>query len=98
MRSEVIDERREVHCLSASLSEQDFESDCGASERDGFRRTMPRLEKYARPASPGIDCLTFVRGEESVELPFGREGSSHGVGSSWAAIVSSILASPPTSI
>lgn len=45
MRREVRLERREVLCLRESLSEQDFESVGGASERDGLRRTEPRAEK-----------------------------------------------------
>lgn len=45
MRREVREERREVHCFRASLSEQDFESVLGASGREGLRRTIPREEK-----------------------------------------------------
>ena len=45
MRTEVIDESRDVHCFNAILSEQDFETVGGASGRDGFRRTMPSAEK-----------------------------------------------------
>jgi hypothetical protein len=45
MRRDVIDERREVHCFRAILSEQDFERVGGASGRDGLRRTIPRAEK-----------------------------------------------------
>ena len=39
------EERREVDCFRESLSEQDFESVCGASGREGLRRTMPKEEK-----------------------------------------------------
>lgn len=49
MRSEVTEDRRDVHCLRAILSEQDFESVGGASGREGLRRTMPSSEKYDRP-------------------------------------------------
>lgn len=38
-------ERREVHCLMASLSVHDFERVGGASGREGLRRTRPREEK-----------------------------------------------------
>lgn len=54
MSIEVIEERREVHCLSASLSEHDFESVGGASGRDGFRLTVPSSEKKPLPCSVGV--------------------------------------------
>jgi len=80
-----MEERREVHCLSASLSEQDFESVGGASGREGFRRTMPRFEKYERPGSCGSECI-FLRGVDRIEVSseggLVTGGSSHGVGSS----------------
>lgn len=44
-------ERMEVHCLRASLSEQDFESVGGASGREGFRLTVPNSEKKPLPCS-----------------------------------------------
>lgn len=40
-----------MHCLRASLSEQDFESVGGASVRDGLRRVIPSWEKYCLPGS-----------------------------------------------
>lgn len=43
-----------MHCLRASLSEQDLEREGGASEREGLRRMMPRWEKKARPGSEGL--------------------------------------------
>ena len=45
MSREVMEERREVDCLSASLSEQDFERVGGASGREGLPLTCPRAEK-----------------------------------------------------
>jgi hypothetical protein len=113
MSNEVVEERREVHCLSASLSEQDFERVGGASGLEGFRLTVPSSEKKPLPYNigmsdtvPGIIGIVVlaidVDGDEAVERletsslkPFRVEGIAHGVESSWAAIVSSILASPP---
>lgn len=43
------EERRDVHWVLASLSEQDFERVGGASGREGLRRTIPREEKKPRP-------------------------------------------------
>ncbi len=77
-------DRREVHCLSASLSEHDFESVGGASPLAGLRRTVPSWEKKARPESR----------ESGTHDEAGGAGISHGAASSWAAIVSSMLASP----
>jgi hypothetical protein len=80
-----------VHCLRESLSEQDFESVGGASGREGLRRTTPSLEKWPRPRS-GVAEAGEGEGEGSGEP---RRGRAQGVGSSWAAMVSSMLASPP---
>lgn len=78
----------EVHCLSAILSEHDLERVGGASGRDGLRRTMPKFEKYERPGR-----VWAGSSDEVCEVSAG--GRSQGVASSCAAIVSSILASPP---
>jgi hypothetical protein len=86
MSRDVREERREVPCLRDSLSEQDLDSVGGASPRAGLRRTIPNVEKCARPGRPGGE-------ERSREAGGGR---SQGEGSAWAAIVSSMLASPPS--
>jgi hypothetical protein len=86
-KSEVMDERSEVHCLSASLSEQDLDNVGGASPRAGFRRTIPVREKQARPSR---DISSFGSGAMLMGV-----GLSHAEASFWAAIVSSMLASPP---
>lgn len=44
-RSEVGEERRDVHWWRDSLSEQDFDRVGGASPLDGLRRTIPSWEK-----------------------------------------------------
>lgn len=87
IRRDVIEERREVDCLRANLSEQDLDRAGGASGRDGFPRIDPHLEKYERPWSKigGNRTSSFVKDWGEI---------SHGVESLWAAIVSSILASP----
>lgn len=41
----VREDRSEVTCLRASLSEQDLDKLGGASPREGLRRTMPSWEK-----------------------------------------------------
>jgi hypothetical protein len=105
---DVTELRRDVHCFRAILSEQDFESVGGASGREGLRLTIPNSEKYPLPcnigpfldaARPGFACgigKGFGRLVEiSLVTPFEAGGIAHGVESSWAAIVSSILASPP---
>jgi len=109
MSRDVMEERREVHCLRAILSEQDFESVGGASGREGLRRTVPSSEKNPLPCKVGIsgdiipDVFSIEReesgGEEvvktssTVPLDVGG-GIFQGVESSWAAMVSSMLASP----
>lgn len=93
MKRDVSDDRSEVHCLRAILSEQDLETVTGASGRPGFRRTMPSLEKCPRPKS---EALGFDSGSDSGS-GVSDTGASHGESSSWRAIVSSILASPPES-
>lgn len=45
IKRKVGEESKEVDCLRASLSVQDFERVGGASGREGLRRTMPRAEK-----------------------------------------------------
>lgn len=76
--------------MVASLSEQDFESVGGASGREGLRRTRPNSWKFARPGS-SIFVFDSLYSGSRVEM---AGESSHGVGSSCAAMVSSILASP----
>lgn len=88
MRREEREERRLVACFRASLSVQDLESVGGASGREGLRRTVPREEKWPRPRRVGVD-------EEGEVERGGSGGGSHGVASVWAAIMSSMLASPP---
>lgn len=109
MSSEVTEERSDVHCLSAILSEHDFESVGGASGLEGFRRTVPSSEKKPLPCKVGTSRAIIVSGLEvwkpeselgevfktSPTAPFDVRGMSQGVESSWAAIVSSMLASPP---
>jgi hypothetical protein len=90
MRRETSDERRDVHCFRASLSEQDFDKVGGASGREGFLRIIPSSEKYPRPfrdISRSAAILMSLLGDSG--------GRAHGVSSFWAAIVSSMLASPP---
>ena len=109
MSRDVMEERREVHCLRAILSEQDFESVGGASGREGLRRTFPSSEKKPLPYKIGRSG-DVIRSESAVEIeesgedrvvdassavPSDAGDIAHGVESSWAAIVSSILASPP---
>ena len=79
------DDSNEVHCFDASLSEQDFDNVGGASPRAGLRRTTPSCEKYARPGSSVW--------EDMESLAAG--GTSQGDESFWAAIIISMLASPP---
>jgi hypothetical protein len=77
-------------CLTASLSVQDLLSVGGASGREGFARTMPKREKFDRPRSAeGSVSSTGIDAEE-------RVGGAlvHGVASSCAAMMSSMLASP----
>ena len=109
MSRDVIDERSEVHCLRAILSEQDLDSVGGASGREGFRRTVPSSEKNPLPYKIGCSGDAVLNGsgveveesggdevvKTSAAVPFEVGGISQGVESSWAAMVSSILASPP---
>lgn len=90
MKIDVRDERSEVHCLSANLSEQDLDSVGGASPRAGFRLTIPVREKQALP-SKDASALRLGVLVEGV-------GVFHAEVSFWAAIVSSILASPPIKV
>jgi hypothetical protein len=87
MNIDVMAERSEAHCFNASLSEQDLDNVGGASPRAGFRRTIPVLEKQALPSK---EICTSPPGFASAGV-----GVSHAESSSWEAIVSSILASPP---
>jgi len=86
------DRRVDVTCRIESLSLQDFEKVGGESARPGFVRTTPSSEKYCRP------WRRLVGGAE-VSGKVAEEGVSgrvvQGVGSSWAAMISSMLASPP---
>lgn len=62
MKREVREERRDVHCVRASLSVHDFERVGGASGLEGFKRTAPSRPKCERPrrpvASGGVPSLT----------------------------------------
>lgn len=77
-------------CFTASLSVQDLLSVGGASGREGFARTTPKREKLDRPRSAEASPSSPECGVEE------RVGGVlvHGVASSCAAIVSSMLASP----
>jgi hypothetical protein len=90
-----MEERREVHCLRAILSEQDFERVGGASGREGLRRTFPSSEKKPLPCKIGksgdIRAESAVEIEESGEdrvletssaVPSDAGGIAHGVESS----------------
>jgi hypothetical protein len=85
----VKDDNREAPCVRAILSEHDFDSVGGASGREGFKRTAPRLPKCERPRS------AVVSGTESAVVWRMRGGGViHGVESSWASMTNSMLASP----
>lgn len=92
IRSDVTDERREVACFRVSLSVQDLLSVGGASGRDGLQRTAPRREKFERPRSVPVPSSEIPDPIEVVEMVGGA--LVHGVASSWASMVSSMLASP----
>lgn len=91
-----MEERREVYCLRAILSEQDFERVGGASGREGLRRTFPSSEKKPLPCKIGklgdvIRAESAVEIEESGEdrvvvtssaVPSDAGGIAHGVESS----------------
>jgi hypothetical protein len=104
-KTDVREERRDVHCLRASLSEQDLEREGGASPREGLRRTIPRWEKKARPGRVVVMGLLVVWGGGgeglvvlvSVGGGVGERdgGTSQGEASGWADMMSSMLASPP---
>lgn len=79
-----MEDSKEVDSLADSLSEQDFDRVGGASGREGLRRTAPSTEKYPLP------CSVVGASPE-----FSLDEFTHGVESSCAAIVISILASPP---
>lgn len=101
-----MEERRESDCLRVSLSVQDLLRVGGASGREGLARTTPRWEKFERPrralssmcsaespvVCPGVlgDC----GGDTAVASWRVGGGLVHGVASSCAAMVSSMLASP----
>jgi hypothetical protein len=98
MRREAGLQSREVACLRESLSEQDLESVGGASGREGLRRTTPSREKWLRPRREvaGVGREGGDGEREGGRAIGGEErGRAQGVGSSWAAMVSSMLASPP---
>jgi hypothetical protein len=98
--SDVRDDSSDVHCVSASLSVQDFDNVGGASGLEGFRRTAPRCPKCERPRSANgadesssaeIAVLPFVWEDE---LKIVGAGLVQGEASSCASMISSILASP----
>ena len=92
IRVDVTEESREVACFRVSLSVQDLLSVGGASGRDGLQRTAPRREKLDRPRSAPKPS---AGGPEPVEPDVIVGGALiHGVASSWASMVSSMLASP----
>src|SRR5690349_9006853 len=83
MKMEVKEDRRDVHCFRAILSEQDLERVGGASPLAGLRRTMPRLEKKPRPrrvisgVAAGSEVDAGVRATTGTGV---RAGSSEGGG------------------
>lgn len=84
---DVTDERSDDACLSVSLSVQDLLSVGGASGREGLQRTAPSREKLERPRSaPALS-------DKASDVMVGG-ALVHGVASSWASMVSSMLASP----
>ena len=92
MSSETVDESSDVACLSASLSVQDLLSVGGASGLDGLQRTAPRREKLERPRrAPGFSSVSPNCEEADVMV---GGALVHGVASSWASMISSMLASP----
>lgn len=92
IRKVVGDRRADVTCRIESLSLQDFEKVGGQSARPGFVRTTPSSEKYWRPGRRPV--ISAEVSGEVVEVGVG-ERVVQGAGSSWAAMVSSMLASPP---
>jgi len=88
INSDVMLDRSDVACMSASLSVQDLLSVMGASGREGLQRTAPRRSKLERPRS-AEDLVGF-----GVTGSMVRAGFVHGVESSWAAMMSSMLESP----
>lgn len=82
-----MEERSEVACFTVSLSVHDLLSVGGASGREGLHRTAPRREKLERPRN-----APALSGNAS-DLTVGG-ALVHGVASSWASMVNSILASP----
>lgn len=93
IKSDVVDERSETACLSATLSVQDLLSVGGASGREGLQRTAPRWEKLERPLR-GAASFSFILVEFGEIDDTVGGGLVHGVASSWADMVSSMLASP----
>lgn len=97
IRSDVVDDSSETACLSASLSVQDLLRVGGASGRDGLQRTAPRRAKLERPRRALGFCSSGLM-ERSLAEMLGAEtvGAAlvQDVASSWAAITSSMLASP----
>lgn len=84
---EAVKERRDVACFRVSLSVQDLLRVGGASGREGLQRTAPRREKLDRPRS--APTLSDPSSDEMV-----GGALVQGVASSWASMVSSMLASP----
>lgn len=93
IKSDVVDESSETACLRASLSVQDLLSVGGASGREGLQRTAPRWEKLERPLRGAGAFSSRLRVSGEIDDTVGG-GLVQGVASSWADIVSSMLASP----
>ena len=90
----MVEESNDVACLRAILSVQDLLSVGGASGREGLQRTAPRREKFERPrraATVEVETLDSYEDEDDVIV---GGGDVHGVASSCASIMSSMLASP----
>ena len=95
------EERSEVHCFSAILSEQDLERVVGLSGR-AFQASKPCHLRTRESCIPGFRLT--IPSSEKYPLPLSFSwppvssapdgGAAHGVGSSCWSIMSSILASP----
>jgi hypothetical protein len=92
MSREDREESRDVAWWRESLSVQDLERVGEASGREGLRRTRPRCEKLERPRrADGVSMGEVVAAGMS-DMVGG--GLVHGVASSWASMINSMLASP----
>ena len=92
IKTDVTEARREVACFRVSLSVQDLLSVGGASGREGLQRTAPRREKLDRPRNAPAPSMGDSEPSEADDMVGGA--LAHGVASSWASMVSSMLASP----